>query len=301
MLFYEGFVYLLSGWSCDIHGPSVMRNGHSPPRVMDRTRRVLAWLVHLYTATGLIAAAGMAVLLTRPVVTSEDVRWTFVLMLVATLIDATDGMLARWVRVKDVLPGFDGRRLDDIVDFLTYTALPLFLISRTDLLPAGWSAVLLLPLVASAYGFSQVSAKTPEGFFLGFPSYWNLVAFYLYVLPAPGWLRLSIVIVLALLTFVPSLYLYPTQTGRLNRLTNLLGFLWAVLLGGVLWWWNARPVALGLALASLVFPVYYLVASWLITLRTWLHAATVRADARLASPPTRRPQLAHYVASGAFS
>ena len=46
--------------------------------------------------------------------------------------------------------------------------------------PLAW--LLWLPLLASAYGFSQVNAKTPDGFFLGFPSYWNIIAFYLYVL-----------------------------------------------------------------------------------------------------------------------
>ena len=114
----------------------------------------------------------------------------FVLMLVATLIDATDGTLARAIRVKEVLPGFDGRRLDDIIDFLTYTFLPLLLIWRAELLPAGREAWLLLPLLASAYGFCQVSAKTDDGYFLGFPSYWNLVAFYLYALqPLPAGAR----------------------------------------------------------------------------------------------------------------
>ena len=42
----------------------------------------------------------------------------------------------------------------------------------------------VLPLLASAYGFSQVNVKTDDGFFLGFPSYWNIVAYYLFVLAA---------------------------------------------------------------------------------------------------------------------
>ena len=55
--------------------------------------------------------------------------------------------------------------LDDLVDFLTYTFLPLFLIWRVPgLLPDGCQAVLLLPLLASAYGFCQVSAKTDDGY-----------------------------------------------------------------------------------------------------------------------------------------
>ena len=149
--------------------------------------RLLAWCVHGYTALGLVAAAGIAWLLAgadEPDPTAF--RAAFVLMLLATLIDATDGTLARAIHIKEVLPHFDGRRLDDIVDFLTYTTLPLFVIWRARLLPAGWEAILLLPLLASAYGFCQTEAKTADGYFLGFPSYWNLVAFYLYLLRFPG-------------------------------------------------------------------------------------------------------------------
>ena len=127
------------------------------------------------------------------------------------LVDATDGTMARRVRVKEVLPNFDGRKLDDITDFLTYTFLPLMLIWRARLIPEGTEAWLLLPLLASAYGFSQVEAKTEDGYFLGFPSLWNVVAFYLYALDLPGTLALGIIAVLALLTFVPSRYLYPSS------------------------------------------------------------------------------------------
>src|SRR5437763_17139602 len=89
----------------------------SPPRPgrrFSRLRTALAWGVHLYTALGLVAAAGIAVLLLRG--TGDAFRWCFVLMLVAVFIDATDGTMARAVRIKAVLPGFDGRRLDDLVD-----------------------------------------------------------------------------------------------------------------------------------------------------------------------------------------
>ena len=168
------------------HEPQAPRDAQGG-RVRPPVTRFLAWCVHFYTALGLVAAAGMAVLLSDPNPSVDAFRWSFVLMLVATLIDATDGTLARAIKIKEVLPGFDGRRLDDIVDFLTYTALPLFLIWRTHLLPDGTEAVLLLPLLASAYGFCQVAAKTDDGYFLGFPSYWNLVAFYLYVLQMPKW------------------------------------------------------------------------------------------------------------------
>jgi phosphatidylcholine synthase len=219
----------------------------------------------------------------------EAFRWAFALMVVATLIDATDGALARLVRIKEAVPGFDGRRLDDLVDFLTYAFLPLLLVWRAGLLPAGWEGALLLPLLASAYGFCQVSAKTDDGYFLGFPSCWNLVAFYLYVLqPLSPWLALGVLVGLAVLTFVPARYLYPSQGGRLNRLTNGLAAVWALLVVAVLW--HLPPEALGpdapaardarrLALLSLFFPAYYMGASWVVSVRLWRHRRRERVRA----------------------
>ena len=159
-------------------------------------RKIAAWCVHAYTATGLVLAAWMTVLCLRG--TDGDFRGALALMLLATFIDSTDGWLARRVKVKEVVPGFDGRRLDDIVDFHTYTSLPLFLVWRAGILPADWSWALLLPLLASAYGFSQTDAKTPDGYFLGFPSYWNVIAYYLFFLRPPLALTL-----LALWSFAP--------------------------------------------------------------------------------------------------
>jgi phosphatidylcholine synthase len=236
------------------------------------TRRFLAWCVHGYTALGLVAAAGMAVCILEG--KPASFRLAFVLMLVATVIDATDGALARLVRVKEVLPNFDGRRLDDLVDFQTYTSLPLLLLFSAHVLPEAQEFWLLLPLLASAYGFCQVAAKTEDGFFLGFPSYWNVIAFYLYVFQPAPLLTILLLVIFSLLTFVPMRYLYPTQGGRLNRLTNLLGGVWCVFLCLVLLRLpsetpdgsHADGPARILALISLAFPAYYLGTSWAISI-----------------------------------
>ncbi len=244
-----------------------------------RRLRVLGWCVHCYTGLGLLAAAGIAVLIVRG--GHASFRWAFVLMLIATLIDSTDGALARAVRIKEAVPSFDGRRLDDLIDFLNYAFLPLLLIWRAGILPTGYEPCLLLPLVASAYGFCQVEAKTDDGYFLGFPSYWNLVAFYLYLLdtfisPLAGWLSVGLIVGLALLTFLPSRYLYPSQRGRLNMLTSLLGIVWMLLLVWILYRLptGEGPVSptidrltKGLILLSLMFPAYYMVMSWLVSVR----------------------------------
>jgi phosphatidylcholine synthase len=234
--------------------------------------RFLAWCVHLYTALGLVAAAAIAVLLVQG--GPAAFRASFCLMLVATVVDATDGTLARKIGIKKVLPQFDGRKLDDLTDFLTYTFLPLLLIWRAQLLPGHWDWVLLLPLLASAYGFCQVEAKTDDGYFLGFPSLWNVVAFYLYVLRLPGWLAVSIVVVFSLLTFAPTRYLYPSQSGRINAASNVLGAVWACLIVVILQQLSGRyPAPDGptwnLALISLFYPAFYMITSWAITLKRW--------------------------------
>lgn len=222
-----------------------------------------AWGVHLFTSLGLVAAAGIAVLIVRG--GDDDFRSAFALMLVATLIDAVDGSLARLARVKQVLPHFDGRRLDDIIDFHTYTSLPLLLIWRAGVLPGWWSGLLLFPLLASAFGFSRIAAKTADGYFLGFPSYWNVVAFYLYFLEPPAWFSIGAITLLSVLTFVPTRYLYPTQPGALNRLTTLLGVVWAAMLVFTLS--VPREQRRGPVIISLFFPAYYMLASWWISSR----------------------------------
>jgi len=227
------------------------------------TARLAAWLVHCYTAAGLVAAAGMAVLIARG--GDESFRWAFVLMVAATAIDSTDGWLARKARVKDVLPEFDGRTLDDLTDFHTYTSMPLFLIWRAHILPGALAWVLLLPLLASAYGFSRVNAKTADGFFLGFPSYWNVVAFYLYLLEPGVTVSLAVIVGFALLTFVPARYLYITRGGPFSTVMAVTGAIWAAItcvlaLGAV-----AEPKTL--ARVSLIYPLSYLALSWVVTLR----------------------------------
>src|SRR5918999_3051857 len=158
----------------------------------------LAWLVHLYTALGAVVAFAAVILIKE--LKFQEAFW---LMSLAVLIDASDGTLARAVRVKELIPWFDGDRLEDIVDYANYVIVPCWFMVHADLLPradALWLAS--LPLLASAYGFCQKEAKTSDNFFLGFPSYWNIVVFYLYVLKTPLWVNAFLIIALSILVFV---------------------------------------------------------------------------------------------------
>ena len=228
-------------------------------------RKCAAWAVHAYTASGLVLAGLMAWLTLRG--TDAGWRGALGLMVLATFIDSTDGWLARRVGIKQVVPGFDGRRLDDIVDFHTYTSLPLFLLWQARVLPPHWTWALFVPLLASVYGFSQTDAKTSDGYFLGFPSYWNVIALYLYLLPLTLGFKLLVLFGFAALTFVPSRYLYPSQKTPYSFTTNLLAALWGALVLFLLVTGPAAPH--WLAFASLFFPIYYLAVSAYVTWRTW--------------------------------
>lgn len=181
-------------------------------------------------------------------------------MAAAVLIDGTDGALARWARVKAVLPAFDGGKMDDLVDYLNYVVVPTVLFYQWGFFPEGLGiAVSAFPLMASVYGFCHAEAKTSDHFFRGFPSYWNILAFYLFALSTPPWLNAWAVIILSALVFAPVYFVYPSRTPTLRPLTWLLGGLWAVMILGLIWQ-LPHPSRVLLA-ASLFFPLYYLVLS----------------------------------------
>lgn len=221
-----------------------------------RLRVVMAWGVHAFTASG--ALAGVAALLC---ISSGEFHKAILWMLMALFIDAVDGMLARAASVSRVLPRFDGRRLDDMVDFFNYVLVPaVFLVSAN--MVVHWSVV-VPPILASAYGFSQLDAKTDDDFFLGFPSYWNILVIYLWLLelqPVAGSLW---VLALSILVFVPFKYLYPSRMKVLWR-TNAVLSAACILLIGYAAFDPARARALHLVEASLMYPAFYF------TLSLWL-------------------------------
>jgi len=218
--------------------------------------RTLAWSVHLYTALGAVVALEAIVSTVR-----GDVRGAFLWMAAALAIDSSDGTLARAARVKEVVPTYDGSKLDDIVDYLNYVFVPIFFAVETNLLPPGYAGfVAALPLLASAYGFCQSAAKTADFFFTGFPSYWNITVFYMYVLDGPPIANAVVLAVLSLLVFVPIGYLYPSRQPFLRPLTIALGVTWAVVaIVAVLRLPERSPALL---YGSLAYPIYYFLLSF---------------------------------------
>ena len=220
-----------------------------------------AWLVHAYTASG----AFLAFVGAWAVVHGND-QLALGSMFAATVVDATDGALARRARVKDVLPHVDGARIDDIVDYMTFVFLPMLLLEASGgLYESVALPVIAVVLLSSMYGFIAPDAKSSDHFFTGFPSYWNIVVLYLMLFRVPPFYNAVILLALSALVFVRIGYVYPTRTPTLRTLTLALACAWGVLVGAIIWLWPSPPS--WLAIGSLVFPVYYIVLSLVLHVR----------------------------------
>jgi phosphatidylcholine synthase len=237
---------------------SGVTRGAPPP--VSAARRAAGWAVHLYTASGVLFAL-LAVLETCSA--TPDPRWVFIWLTVAVLIDSTDGPMARAVRIKEVVPRIDGRTIDDIVDFLTFTFVPLLLVVRMEWVPQPALLFVAAPLLASLLGFANTGAKDEQGgFFLGFPSYWNVAVFYLGILatwvgPVPNAVLL---LLLAILTVAPVGFIYPNLAPRRLRPLVIGGaVVWLVVLLAMLPSYPRPPV--WLFIVSTVYPVFYTLLS----------------------------------------
>lgn len=220
----------------------------------------LAWLVHFYTASGAVLAfaATLAAIQGR-------FRDAFLFLIASTVVDATDGVLARRAGIPAATPRFDGARLDDIVDYLTFVFVPMLILYLAGDLPDLWGFwVVAAVLLSSGYGFASLDAKTSDYFFTGFPSYWNIVALYLHSAGLPPVFNAVLLLALVGMVFVRIGYVYPSRTPVLRGVTNRLGAVWAAMMLAVVWLLPDVPTPL--LAGSLFFPVYYTVLSF------WLHA-----------------------------
>jgi phosphatidylcholine synthase len=221
--------------------------------------RAAAVAVHAYTASGMALALLMVHFSYEGRV--EVVLWLF---LAAMVVDGTDGMLARRFHVKAVVPNFDGALLDNIVDYITYAFAPMVLLWANGYLPDGpaGGVVAAIPLLASCYQFCRTDAKTDDHFFLGFPSYWNIVAFYVIVWEMGTAATTVVLLVLTVLVFVPIKYLYPSRTEKLWYVNMTFSTLWLGLFAAITATLPDAPPAL--VALSLVYIVYYVAVSlWL--------------------------------------
>ena len=236
----------------------------------DRFLRCCAWAVHLYTAGGAVTG-----ILALDCIARGDLRGALFVMAIALFIDSTDGPLARILNVRARLPFFDGSLLDNIVDYLTYVAIPVLFMLRSGIITddAVGMTIASVIMVASAYAFCRTDAKTPDHYFRGFPSYWNLAAFYLFCLSLPLLVNALVLCGLAVMEFLPIKFIYPNRTAPWRRLTLTLAFVWAAVTALML---PKAPSYNPLLLyASLAFIVYYFAMSFAL----YFHPAAAAPEA----------------------
>jgi phosphatidylcholine synthase len=181
--------------------------------------------VHVFTATG--AALALAALFAA---VGRQWETMFICLGAALIVDGVDGTIARAVKVTERLPRWSGDVLDLVVDFTTYVFVPAYAIATGGLLPA-WldlPAGILIVMTGAIY-FADRQMKTADNYFRGFPTLWNLAAFYLFVLRPAPWLAAGLVALLAILTFVPFKFLHPFRVARLRAVSIAALALWSIL------------------------------------------------------------------------
>jgi phosphatidylcholine synthase len=186
--------------------------------------RLAAFGVHAFTALG--AAFGFQAL-----AESAAHHWeaAFGWLGAALVVDALDGPMARRLAVAKRLPRFSGERLDLIIDYLNYVVVPAYMIYEARLVPPHLaSAAAIIILVSSLFHFVDQQSKTEDGFFVGFPALWNVVALYLFIFPLPPTPAFAVVSLLALLTFLPAKWVHPLRSRLMRPVTICVLIAWGI-------------------------------------------------------------------------
>jgi phosphatidylcholine synthase len=214
-------------------------------------KKITALSVHLFTAIGVLLAFWALLLIVQ-----GELQHSLFVMALAVIVDSIDGTLARRADVSTHASFIDGALMDNISDYLNWVFIPIF-----------WAYIFLdIPfmagaavLISSLFGFSHKRAKTEDHFFRGFPSYWNIVILYLYILYADVWISVSVILALAILVLLPVKFVYPSRTLVRRKMTLLLSIPFACMIIFMLFYLRETP--LWLTLASFYYPVYYIMVS----------------------------------------
>ncbi len=168
---------------------------------------LIAFSVHLFTASGAFWAF-------LALVAAAEGRFTnmWFWLGVALLVDGVDGPMARYFKVKSVLPNWSGELLDCIIDYVTFAMIPAFALYQSGFLKESYSFICAALIVCtSAIYYADTRMKSRDNCFIGFPICWNMVVFTLFVME-PGWyIAFGVVIVSAILSFIPMLFVHPVR------------------------------------------------------------------------------------------
>ena len=215
-----------------------------------------AWLIHFYTSLGLVCGLFGLIF-----IAAGNLKFALIVLGLAMFIDSTDGALARACKVGTYTPQFDGRKLDDITDYINYAFIPFYFAYRFGVVQGAGIIVLAVAAIAAGYGFCQKAAKTSDGYYTGFPNYWNFLIFYLYLFHVSPTASAITLLVFSVLIWAPVEFA-SLSTRPLRKLTVLMAMLYGLITSGIIYlFWFDRPYYM-LAGISLIFPLYYILLAF---------------------------------------
>lgn len=190
-------------------------------------QKALAWAVHLFTASGLVA--GFMALLAMQ---SHDVREAMLWLILAFIIDGVDGTFARMCRVSEVLPYMDGKTIDYVVDFVNFAVVPAYIFYQSVPVPdAVHLPLTALILLVSAIYYGKTGMVSDDHYFIGFPVLWNMVVYFLiFVFDLPPTANALLIAFFAVAHFVPLKYIYPSQAQRWQLASSIIAALFFILM-----------------------------------------------------------------------
>jgi len=185
---------------------------------------LLAWSVHLFTCSGLIA--GFLALIC---VFKNDETSAFLFLGLALLIDAVDGTLARKFKVTVFVKNIDGKMLDSVIDFFNYIIIPSVMIYWFKFVPSPFEIIIpSIILIVSAISYSNNNLMTSDNFYKGFPCIWNILLFYLYLFDLSQVYNLFLISACILLKFIPMKFIHPLRVNKYRRYSAVFMVLWFI-------------------------------------------------------------------------
>ncbi len=206
----------------------------------------LAWSVQAFTASGAIAG-----FLAIVAISAHEWQKAMLWLLIALIIDGIDGTFARLFRVKKVLPNFDGKAMDYVIDFANYAIIPTYFFYEMGAVDESWRMpCVVVMLIVSAFYYGTPGMVSDDFHFVGFPVLWNIVVHYMFfVFTFSSFINVGLIFFFAILHFVPIKYPYPSRTSKMMWMNITNTVLCIVSNGAIIWlypevniWWTALSV-----------------------------------------------------------
>lgn len=209
--------------------------------------KILAWGVHLFTASGLLAGF-MAIL----AINEKNWRLAMAWLFAALVIDGVDGTFARKFKTKEVLPNISGKTIDYVIDFANYAIIPAYFFYSAELVNAPWNLPLaLLILLVSVLYYSKEGMVSDDYYFIGFPVMWNMIVYFLvFVFSLGKHGNAAIILIFSILHFVPVKFAYPSRATRLKSLTILMTTIMTLTMPAIIWFYPEVPMWLRIVATS---------------------------------------------------